>query len=242
MGSEATTELLSHARELERRDAVVADELSALAELSESVGRLRARVGVLRESLASLPLERERLVERRTAAEHELTAATAGVEAAEARVAELSRSRRRREDELERAEKEASTAREALTDSKARLARVEESSNALQTLEQQYSAESDEAATEVGRLAVAIGANARVASSTTRDPGRGLEALEEWASQARSALFVARGTLEQERERIVVEANALGSAVLGEQLGGSSAAVIRRRVEAVLGGEGQVSD
>ena len=156
-----------------------------------SVGRLRARVAVLRDSLASLPLERERLVERRTAAEHELTAATAGVEAAEARVAELSRSRRRREDELERAEKEASTAREALTDSKARLARVEESSNALQTLEQQYSAESDEAATEVGRLAVAIGANARVASSTTRDPGRGLEALEEWASQARSALFVA---------------------------------------------------
>jgi chromosome segregation ATPase len=233
VGSEATTELLSHARELERRDAVVADELSALAELSESVGRLRARVGALRESLASLPLERERLVERRTAAEHELTAATAGVEAAEARVAELSRSRRRREDELERAEKEASTAREALTDSKARLARVEESSDALQ---------SDEAATEVGRLAVAIGANARVASSTTRDPGRGLEALEEWASQARSALFVARGTLEQERERIVVEANALGSAVLGEQLGGSSAAVIRRRVEAVLGGEGQVSD
>ena len=65
-------------------------------------------------------------------------------------------------------------------------------------------------------------------------PGAGLDALAEWASHARSSLFVARGVLEQERDRIVTEANALGSAVLGEQLGGSSAALVRERLEARL--------
>ena len=59
--------------------------------------------------------------------------------------------------------------------------------------------------------------------------------VEEWGARVRSALFVARGTLETERERIVVEANALGTAVLGETLGGSSVAVIRRRLEESLG-------
>jgi hypothetical protein len=47
-------------------------------------------------------------------------------------------------------------------------------------------------------------------------------------------LFVVRGTLETERERVVVEANALGSAVLGEALGASSVATVRRRVEQAL--------
>ena len=65
-------------------------------------------------------------------------------------------------------------------------------------------------------------------------PGETLESVEEWGAHVRSVLFVARGTLEQERERIVVEANALGSAVLGEQLGGSSATLVRQRIEATL--------
>ena len=94
------------------------------------------------------------------------------------------------------------------------------------------------APTELARATTALAARLQslesVAASTTRQPGSGLSALEEWASQARSALFVARGMLEQERERIVVEANALGSAVLGEQLGGSSASIVRQRLEAEL--------
>ncbi len=51
----------------------------------------------------------------------------------------------------------------------------------------------------------------------------------------RSALLVARGSLEAERERIVVEANALGAAVLGESLGARSVALVRRRLETELG-------
>ena len=75
----------------------------------------------------------------------------------------------------------------------------------------------------------------RIAESARGDPGSDLDDVEEWGARVRSALFVARGTLETERERIVVEANALGTAVLGETLGGSSVAVIRRRLEESLG-------
>ena len=74
----------------------------------------------------------------------------------------------------------------------------------------------------------------RLSESARTDPGQTLDSVEDWGARVRSALFVARGTLEQERERIVVEANALGSAVLGEPLGGSSATLVRQRIEAKL--------
>jgi hypothetical protein len=38
--------------------------------------------------------------------------------------------------------------------------------------------------------------------------------------------------LEAERERVVVEANVLGTSVLGEELGAASVALVRRRLEA----------
>jgi hypothetical protein len=44
-------------------------------------------------------------------------------------------------------------------------------------------------------------------------------------------VLVARGTLEAERERIVVEANALAAGALGEPLSGANVALVRRRLE-----------
>ena len=67
--------------------------------------------------------------------------------------------------------------------------------------------------------------------SARDEPGDTLADVEEWGARVRAGLFVAQGTLETERERIVAEANALGTAVLGEDLGGSSVALVRRRVE-----------
>jgi hypothetical protein len=43
-----------------------------------------------------------------------------------------------------------------------------------------------------------------------------------------------RGQREQERERLVREANELGGSALGEQLAGSSVALVRRRLEEAL--------
>ena len=59
-----------------------------------------------------------------------------------------------------------------------------------------------------------------------------IDELDDWGGQVRSALFVVRGTLEAERERVVVEANVLGTSVLGEELGATSVAIVRRRLEA----------
>ena len=72
----------------------------------------------------------------------------------------------------------------------------------------------------------------RVTESAGRAPGTSLAELDDWGSRVRSALFVVRGTLEAERERVVVEANVLGTSVLGEELGATSVAIVRRRLEA----------
>src|SRR5205807_250420 len=52
---------------------------------------------------------------------------------------------------------------------------------------------------------------------TVEPPAPGLAAVLDWSSRARGAVFVARGGLEQERERIVREAQELGATFLGEQ-------------------------
>jgi len=48
---------------------------------------------------------------------------------------------------------------------------------------------------------------------------------------------VVRGGLEGEREKVVLEANALAAAALGEQAGGASVALVRRRLEESLAPE-----
>ena len=228
------SDLLSHARELERRDAAVAGELEAVVALSDAVASLRERIGELQAARSALPDERERALAQRGDAEEELARSTAEVETAEARLAELESSRRRREDDLQRAAKEVATARDALADAGRGVDRVAESLAQLEASERDVEREEAELEGRAEALAAEIWSLRRVPESATRAPGRGLDALAEWASHARSSLFVARGVLEQERDRIVTEANALGSAVLGEQLGGSSAALVRERLEARL--------
>ena len=71
----------------------------------------------------------------------------------------------------------------------------------------------------------------RIPEAPGLEPGDTLVELEEWGLLVRSAVLVARGTLEAERERIVVEANALAAGALGEPLAASSVALVRRRLE-----------
>ena len=67
-----------------------------------------------------------------------------------------------------------------------------------------------------------------------RRPGRSLAEIDEWGARAHAALFVVRGGLESEREKVVLEANALAAAALGEQTAGASVALVRRRLEESL--------
>jgi chromosome segregation ATPase len=70
-----------------------------------------------------------------------------------------------------------------------------------------------------------------LAEQAGRPPVGDLESIAAWATDARAALFVARGNLAREREGLIRQANELGAVVLGEPLSASSAAVVARRVE-----------
>ena len=227
--------LLAHAAELERRDDAVAEELETLRELEERTDAVRARAVAVRAALERIPAELEDLRRRRRDAELEAAAALAELERADARLAALEAGRRRRVEELERARKEAATAREALTDANARRERVGEREAALRADERALAAEGEELARVAAGIAVDVRSVRRIAEAAGRDPGGTLAALDEWAAHVRSALLVARGTLETERERTVTEANVLGASVLGEELGASSVALVRRRLEAHFG-------
>jgi chromosome segregation ATPase len=231
----ASAQALAHAAELERRDTEIATELDAVRSLEERVGAIRERVGVVREALERVPLEQESLGRLRDEADAAVAAARAEAERTAARVASLESGRRKRDDELDRARKEAATARDALADALATRTRIDERGSALAEEERVLRAEAGELAEAAVRVAEDVRDVGRVTESAGRAPGTSHAALEEWGSRVRSALFVARGILETERERVVVEANVLGASVLGEQLGASSVALVRRRLESAAG-------
>jgi hypothetical protein len=136
---------------------------------------------------------------------------------------------------IDGARKAAATGRDALADARAERARLDERESALADEERVLRADAAALAEAAEGVAADVRSVGRVTESAGRAPGTSLSDLEEWGGRLRSALFVARGTLETERERVVVEANALGASVLGEQLGASSVALVRRRLESAAG-------
>jgi hypothetical protein len=228
----APADALAHAAELERRDTEIANELAVVRDLEERVGVIRGRAGIVGEALARVPLEREDLARRRVEADEAVTAARADVERTESRVASLESGRRKREDELDRARKEAATARDVLADALGVRARIDERESALVEEGRALVAEGEALAKAAELVAEDVRGVGRVTESAGRAPGTSLAELDDWGGRVRSALFVARGTLEAERERVVTEANVLGTTVLGEDLGAASVALVRRRLEA----------
>ena len=228
----APADALAHAAELERRDTEIANELAVVRDLEERVAAIRGRAGIVGEALERLPLEREDLARRRVEADEAVTAARVDVERTESRVASLESGRRRRDDELDRARKEAATSRDTLADALAVRGRIDERASALVEDERALVAEGEALAKAAELVAEGVRDVGRVTESAGRAPGTSLAELDDWGSRVRSALFVVRGTLEAERERVVVEANVLGTSVLGEELGATSVAIVRRRLEA----------
>lgn len=226
---------LAHAAELERRDEAVARELQLVAGLARRAAELRSRAAEIRTALERIPDELEELEQRGVAAEDRVAEARRALGAARERVEKLEAARRRRDDEAARARSELETAQEELTDAEHQAERLAGLAAELRGELAALTGGTEATADEAAAVAAEIDRLDRVPDAARREPGRTLAELEEWGGQVRSALFVARGTLETERERIVVEANALGSAVLGEELGASSVAVVRRRIERELG-------
>ena len=228
-------EHLRHAAELERRDDEVARELEAIHVVADRAGAIRSRAAEVRDGLARIPEQLDDLAARRVVLETSAASARTELAAAESRLAELESARRKQTDELERARSERATARQQVTDAESELGRLDAQANGLHAIDRDLRAEAAALPHEASLVAAHLRELPRITESARGDPGSDLDDVEEWGARVRSALFVARGTLETERERIVVEANALGTAVLGENLGGSSVAVIRRRLEESLG-------
>jgi chromosome segregation ATPase len=185
----------------------------------------------VREALQGVPGRLEDNSRRLHEARGEEEDALAQLELAESRLAGLEAARRQRAEEIDRARSEVSTAKDSLADARAHVERLHALESELHAAAQSLAAEREALARAAAEIATGIRVFERVTEAARRDPGATLAELEDWGGQVRSALFVARGTLETERERIVVEANALGSSVLGEPLGASSVGVVRRRIE-----------
>jgi chromosome segregation ATPase len=232
VGRDAVADL-ARAAELEREDRMVAQELAVLSDLADRAGSVSARGADVRETLARIPEELDELDRRARLADTEHETARAELQLAEERLSALERGRRRRTDETERARREAATARQRLADAEADVVRLRERGEQLRRDDRELRDE----ARLLTHTAAGIAAELRQISRVPGDAGREpetLAAVEDWGQLVRSALLVARGGLETERERIVTEANVLGTSALGETLGASSVSLVRQRLEREL--------
>jgi chromosome segregation ATPase len=226
------TGVLALAIELEQRDGVLSAELEAVDELAERIASVRGRAEELRVEAARHPQVRSTVVEALDAARDAERAA--GAELARAEAALERAPRRAGAAERDQLEREHRRAREAVIDAAARVSRSEERLAGLDARAHALAALGEGLLVEAGVLAAELSALPRVGDQASSDEIASLEAVEDWGAHARAALFVARGTLGSERERLVLEANALGAAVLGDELGATSVSLVRRRIEVLV--------
>jgi len=227
-------DVLALAWDLERRDADLATRISAITELLQHVDSVRGRARELQAALVAIPVEIAHAEEaERDARRREADVRLELVEA-ERRLDEAGRSRRAGEDTKAAAERAVRRAAVAAEDAATTVARMRERLEALVREEAALQAEGEGLGVEARDVAAAVAELPRVSESGRSVPGSSLAEIEEWGARAHSALFVVRGGLENERERIVFEANALAAAALGDHAGGSSVALVRKRLEASL--------
>jgi vacuolar-type H+-ATPase subunit I/STV1 len=211
------TDSLAELQSLARRDAELRAESDRLRSVDATVAALRARVETLSAFLDELPGRRARV-------DAEVAEAHDDVERRRRELAEA-------EAELERASGDedrrlAAHARERAADHVAvALAAAERAAAARDELER-------EAADAPRELAALHEEATRLSDvpAPADDPAE----LVDWASRAHASLFVAAGTVDQQRDRLVREANELGSMLLGEPTYGSTVAQVAARVAAVL--------
>jgi chromosome segregation ATPase len=222
---------LALARDLEERDLDVASRLDVVNAVLAEVDQLRASAVRVRGRLTALPAEIVQAERDERDARVREADARASVEEAERALAEADRSRRMSADSKEQLARATRTAVNAAADAAAYVhhtrerleARVREE-GALQVARERFTDEAQELARRVGEIP-------RISDSGRSAPGASLDEIEEWAARAHAALFVVRGSLVSERDRLVTEANGLAAVALGDHGGGSSVSNVRKRIE-----------
>jgi chromosome segregation ATPase len=235
MAADRASELLALAQDLEQRDLDVAARIAAVTALLQGVDRTREHALAVRSGLEAIPAEILRAEEAERDARAREADARLELAEAERRFEEVGRSRRSGADARASAERAVRRATVAAADAASTVARMREQLEALVRKEAGLQAEGEGLAVEARHVAVEVAAMERVSESGRSRPGVGLAEIEEWGARAHAALFVVRGGLENERERIVLEANTLAAATLSDHAGGSSVALVRRRLEEALG-------
>lgn len=234
MSSDRAGELVAYARDLEARDEDVARRIEELGQLLTNVDGIRARSERIRLALEELPGEIGRAENAVVEAQAREAAARREAAEAERELGDVQRSRRASEETRTAAERALRRASVLAADAAEGVARQEERLRLVRSDQAALWAEAEGLAVEARAVARDVGELPRLSESGRKVPGASLPEIEEWAARAHSAMFVVRGGLEAERERIVHEANALATAELGEQVAGSSVALVRRRLEQEL--------
>ena len=226
--------LLMLSAELEQRDADVARRIAEVAALAERAGAIRARAVEVASQLDTVPAELDLVAHAVLEARAAERGALGELADAEERLATLEGAKRTREEELDRALRTVQDAREVAADAATRVARLDARHVELLEQERKLTDEAETLAASARAVAAEIAGIPRVSDAGRAEPGRTLAELDEWGARTRAALFVVRGTLDAERERIVAEATTLGASVLGEELAGTSVTLVRRRLEEAL--------
>jgi chromosome segregation ATPase len=221
---------LGLARELEVRDEELAAALEELAELERETEALRSRAADVAAFLERLPDERRRLADAVGEARAEVGRRRDESAVAERELGEAE-SRRRQQEAVAAARRAVVRTRDAAASAERKLARLECEVTELESSAAGAEADVPRVEVEARRLAEELRTHPRVARAGADEPRPGLAGILDWADRARATLFVARGGLETERERVVREANELGASALGEPMFATSVALVRRRIE-----------
>jgi chromosome segregation ATPase len=234
MSGNRSLDLVSYARELEQRDADVAARIDAVTEVLSDVDDLRARARLVQASLEALPVEREHAELAVQNAQERETAALMELADAERQLEEVARSRRPAAEAKARAEQAVRRTTVAAADAADATARLRDRVEATVADEIALRAQAEGLVAELAELTRRVSEVPRLSDSGRSAPGTSLAEIDEWGARAHAALFVVRGGLESEREKVVLEAHALAAAALGEQTAGASVALVRRRLEESL--------
>jgi len=221
--------LLAYARRLEEADLALSRAADEVEELRRETVAVRARAQEILVLLERLPDDRAAAEESVRAAERELGRRSEELRAAEAELAEAER--RRDEERVAAARRAVVRTGDAATVAEGRLDRARAVREGIEREAERARRETPEVERRARALAGRLASAPRVAAHAAEPPAEGVAGALAWASRAEAALFVARGGLDGERERVVREANELGASALGEPLGATSVALVRERLE-----------
>jgi DNA repair exonuclease SbcCD ATPase subunit len=217
------SDLVAYARELEAEDGALAEAIAAIEALRRELFELRGRAAHAVTFVAGLPEARTGLAAALRDAGEELERRRREAAEADARL-----ERAAKEEEVLAARRAVVRTRDAATTAGRKVERLRGEAEALEAEAHAIEAGLPELERRAAELVDQVRALHR--ASDPGLPAPGAAGVAAWASRAEASLFVARGGLETERDRVIRQANELAAAALGETLA-SNVRRVREQLE-----------